>query len=114
MIVIIEHEIHLTNSIKKNLSKSKYKTYATDDYKDGFEYITKNKVDLVIIDIINSCEIINNIKNTKDKIKIIVLSEHIEEETIMNYFKLGADEYMEKPINLNELIIRVKKLLKSN
>ena len=111
MILLIEYDTNLCNSIKKTLNKSKHKIHITDEYKDGLEYAKNHICDLVIIDISNNFEIISDVKKTHNKIKIMVISNHIDEESTTECFKLGADDYMEKPINLIEFLIRVKKLL---
>jgi DNA-binding response OmpR family regulator len=50
--------------------------------------------------------------NSSKKIPVIVLSALGQEETVMEAFQLGADDFLTKPFNPTELSVRVKRLLK--
>jgi DNA-binding response OmpR family regulator len=90
-------------------------TVATDG-RDGLEKITNEKYDLLITDLLmpfmGGLELINTVRHQlKNNIPIIVLSTLGSEETVIEAFKLGADDYLRKPFSPNELSIRVKRLL---
>jgi DNA-binding response OmpR family regulator len=58
-------------------------------------------------------ELIGIVKsNSPKKIPVIVLSALGQEETVMEAFQLGADDFLTKPFNPTELSVRVKRLLK--
>jgi DNA-binding response OmpR family regulator len=73
--------------------------------------------DLIIADIMvpffTGLEIVNIVKNKPEtkNIPIIMLSAADMEETVLEAFKLGANDYVTKPFSPNELSTRVKKLL---
>lgn len=75
-----------------------------------------NNVDLLLIDlnmpVKSGFEVIDYIRNTKkSQVPIMVMSGLDEETTIIDAFSKGANDYISKPVGLNEVVIRVKKLL---
>jgi two-component system response regulator VicR len=92
--------------------------YQVTSCKDGLSAIEKIPIlipDLIITDIMvpfrSGLEIIGYSKETFEHIPVIVLSTLGEEEgTIVEAFNLGADYFVSKPFNPNELLLRVKRL----
>jgi two-component system response regulator VicR len=92
--------------------------YQVTSCKDGLSAIEKIPIlipDLIITDIMlpfrSGLEIIGYSKETFEHIPVIVLSSLGEEEgTIVEAFNLGADYFVSKPFNPNELLLRVKRL----
>jgi two-component system, OmpR family, response regulator VicR len=115
-ILVIEDD-PLTLKITENkLKKEGYKVYISKDGKDGLEKIESLKPDLVITDIMmpykSGVEITYYIKKKFPNIPVIVLSALGEEEqTVLETFKVGANDFIAKPFNLTELALRVKRLL---
>ena len=115
-ILIIEDD-PLTLKITENkLKKEGYEVYISRDGKDGLEKIQSLKPDLVITDIMmpykSGVEITYYIKKNFPHIPVIVLSALGEEEqTVVDTFKVGANDFISKPFNLTELALRVKRLL---
>jgi two-component system response regulator VicR len=93
--------------------------YQVISAKDGMTATEKNFLfnpDLIITYILlpfrSGLEIINFTKENFENIPIIVVSVLEEEkETVIEAFTLGADDFVSKPFNANELLIRVKRLL---
>lgn len=80
---------------------------------DAFD---SNKVDLILIDLNmplkSGFEVIDYVRNVKKSdVPIMVMSGAGEETTIVDAFSKGANDYISKPVGLNEVVIRVKKLL---
>ncbi len=92
--------------------------YFTDVAYDGNSAICKinsKKYDLIILDRmipdISGEEICEYIRK-KSEVPIIMLTAKIEDEDRIDGFKLGCDDYICKPFNVNELVLRVKAILK--
>ncbi|SKA18660.1 response regulator transcription factor [Sediminibacterium ginsengisoli] len=116
-ILVAEDEPLLLKTIELKLKKEGYEVIITQDGKQALEHIRKENPDLVITDIMmpyaSGMEIINFIRQKMEKkIAVIMLSGMEQEQVKMEAFDLGADDYITKPFSLNELAIRVKRLLR--
>ena len=78
----------------------------------------ENKYDLYIFDInvpkISGLELLKQLKNAGDETPAIFLTSYKDKDTLQQAFLNGCDDYLKKPIDLDELILRIKALLKRN
>jgi len=103
-------------AIEHKLTREGYEVDVANDGRMANEKLRSKEYDLVITDLLmpftGGLELINLLKNDLQKsTPIIVLSKVGNEETIIEAFKLGADDYLTKPFSPNELSIRVKRFL---
>ncbi|WP_026768654.1 response regulator transcription factor [Asinibacterium sp. OR53] len=115
-ILVAEDEPMLLKTIELKLKKEGYDVIATGDGRDAIARIEKDDPDLVISDIMmpyaSGLEVVSLVKQPGRKtIPIIILSAMEQEKVVMEAFELGADDYITKPFSLNELSIRVKRLV---
>ncbi len=115
-ILVAEDEPMLLKTIELKLRKEGYEVIATADGREAMERIEKDNPDMVITDIMmpyaSGLEIVSLIrKKIARKIPIIMLSAMEQEKVVLEAFELGADDYITKPFSLNELAIRVKRLM---
>jgi DNA-binding response OmpR family regulator len=115
-ILVAEDEPMLLKTVELKLRKEGYEVIATSDGRQAMEQIEKSNPDLVITDIMmpfaSGMEITSFIRTTlNSRIPIIILTAMEQEKVVMEAFELGADDYITKPFSLNELAIRVKRLL---
>jgi DNA-binding response OmpR family regulator len=104
-------------AIVGRLKNDGYEVISTTDGREALKELEKNLPDLIITDILmpytSGLELIGIVKSNPSKnIPIIVLSGLGEEETVMEAFQLGADDFLTKPFNPMELSVRVRRLLK--
>lgn len=88
------------------------------DASEGLDKMLTDKPDLVLLDInmpgmdgISCCRLIKNDETLKD-IKVVMVTTRSEYENINAAFNAGCDDYVVKPINNQELLSKVKELLK--
>lgn len=115
-ILVAEDEPMLLKTIELKLKKEGYEVITTQDGREAIAKIEEFNPDLVISDIMmpyaSGLEITALLKKNRDKqIPIIILSAMEQEKVVMEAFELGADDYITKPFSLNELSIRVKRLM---
>lgn len=113
-ILVVEDNIDIHNLIKEILEKENYKILDAYSGTEALMILEKEEVDLILLDLmlpgLNGEEIIKKIKN----IPIIVISAKISSEDKVNVLLNGANDYITKPFNSEELIARVKVQLRIN
>jgi DNA-binding response OmpR family regulator len=115
-ILVAEDEPMLLKTIELKLKKEGYDVIATSDGRQAMTEIEGSDPDMVITDIMmpyaSGLEIISHVRQKiARKIPIIILTAMEQEKVVMEAFELGADDYVTKPFSLNELVMRVKRLM---
>ena len=115
-ILIAEDDEMMLKTMEFKLVKEGYHVILCPNGQIALEKIVSESPDLIISDImmpyITGLYIVNRVKiELKLDIPIIVLSAVGLEKTVLKAFELGADDFITKPFNPNELSIRVKRLL---
>jgi len=116
-ILLVEDEEHLRDTIKLNLELEGYTVVATGDGLDALNTIREGRFNLVILDIMiptmNGFDVSERIRLENRDTPILVLSAKNSSEDRVKGLKLGANDYLTKPFNLEELLLRVGILVKS-
>lgn len=115
-ILVVEDDINLSDSIKIFLTKKGYSVYCSYSAKYALEELDKYQVDLIITDIMmpgmDGISFIKEIRNLGIKIPVMIISAKDEFVDKHAGFMSGADDYMVKPIDLNELELRIISLFR--
>jgi len=115
-IIIIEDNQELLTSLKSNLSNSGFIIDGAINGKNCLELIDQNDYDLAILDLnlpdIKGEEICKNIRSSGKMLPIIILSAEYKIDNKINLLNLGADDYLTKPFEIQELIARIQALLR--
>lgn len=121
-ILLIEDDEIMQKVVEKILLKEGFTVDVARNGKEAIQKLEDNNFtyDMMITDIMmpyaNGFEIISRVKeeNNGKRIPVIIISSVGNEDSVLEGFKLGADDYLKKPIMAGELIIRVKRLLSRN
>ena len=102
--------------LQKRLIELGYEVKIETDAAKGLEVIDSFNPDLVIVDInmpdISGLDVVKYIRTTKTaQTPIMILSGNTKDDTITEAFDLGINDYMKKPLSLNEICARVKNLI---
>lgn len=115
-ILVAEDEAIMLALLEKNLRDEGYDVFLANDGQEAIEQLQQQAPDLVITDILmpytSGMELISYIRSQHPELPIIVLSALGQEATVMEAFKLGADDFITKPFVPAELSLRIQKLLK--
>ena len=115
-ILIIDDDIKLTDLIKKYLENHQYKVSVSNSPLDGFEFFQKNNhIDLIILDItmpeIDGFQLLRKFREFST-VPVIMLTARGEVSDRVIGLELGADDYMPKPFEPEELIARIQSILR--
>jgi two-component system alkaline phosphatase synthesis response regulator PhoP len=114
-ILLVEDEKHLAETIKLNLEIEDYHPVLVHDGLSAINKFKEQKFDLVILDImipnIDGIAVCENIRLHNAVVPIMFLSAKSSAEDRVLGLKKGGDDYLTKPFNLEELLLRIKKLL---
>lgn len=119
-ILLIEDDLTLNELITDYLKLNGNSVVSLEDGMNAIDTINKTNFDLYIIDIniphINGLEIVKYIRQKDISTPIIMITASMELENFKTAYKNGCDDYIKKPFYLEELEIRIDKLLskKSN
>ena len=115
-ILIVEDEVHLAEALRQILWEEKYKTDVVYDGDDGFEYAMSNAYDAIILDIMlpgqNGIEVVRRLRAEKNNVPIMLLTAKDEVSDKVRGLDAGADDYMTKPFSQEELLARLRAILR--
>lgn len=118
IIYSVEDDVDIARIINKTLTKQGYQVYSFQDGKSFIEAFNKQKPDLVLLDLMlpdmNGNDIIKYIRNDieNNEVEIIIISAKRMLMDKVEGLDLGADDYLEKPFDLLELMSRVNARLR--
>lgn len=119
-ILICEDDTMTLKALEHKLKKEGYDIISAKDGKNASEILSnQNDIDLLLTDlhmpVLSGLELIGFVRGKlKSNLPIIMLTRVGLEETVLQAFELGADDYITKPFNPEELALRIKRLLLKN
>lgn len=117
-ILIIEDELTLQQTLKLNLELEGYQAFTCGSGGDAISQVKKNNPDLILLDImlpvLSGIEIYKQLKNEQISTPVIFLTAKNNVQDKIEGLKLGADDYITKPFDLEELLLRIHNVLKRN
>ncbi len=118
-ILLVEDEENLQEALKLNLELEGYEVTGVNDGVEALNAVQNEYFDLIILDVmlpeLDGISVCENIRLQGNEIPILILSAKNSSADRVLGLKKGADDYLTKPFNLEELLLRVDKLIhKSN
>lgn len=115
-ILIVEDEKKIADSISQGLQENSYQTEVAYDGKLGLQLFESGSFQLAILDInlpgINGYELCRSIRSRDPSVPVIMLTAMNTLDNKIEGFDAGADDYIIKPFDFRELLVRVRALLK--
>src|SRR5690606_10842609 len=116
-ILLVEDEEHLLEAIKLNLELEGYRVTTPTDAKKALKIFKEERFNLIILDVmipdIDGLQVAETIRLQNTEVPIMFLTAKNSSEHRVTGLKTGADDYLVKPFNLEELILRVGNLIRS-
>lgn len=117
-ILIIEDEIRLADVLYDWFYNKNFQVTVCHDGISGYETALKNSYDAIISDVmlpgIDGFSIVKNLRSMKVRTPVIMLTARVELQDKLQGFDAGAEDYLTKPFEIEELDARVKVLLRKN
>jgi two-component system alkaline phosphatase synthesis response regulator PhoP len=117
-ILLVEDEENLHEALKLNLEMEGYGVTSAFDGNDALKKISNEYFDLIIMDIMlpemDGISVTETIRVSNNDVPVLILSARNSSEDRVLGLKKGADDYLTKPFNLEELLLRVSKLIDKN
>jgi len=117
-ILLAEDEENLHEALKLNLEMEGYTVTSAFDGNEALKAIANEYFDLIIMDImmpeVDGISVLETIRVNANEVPVLILSAKNSSADRVLGLKKGADDYLTKPFNLEELLLRVSKLIEKN
>lgn len=115
-ILVVEDNADMRELFCTVLSDSGYHTIPASDGIDALNIMEKEYIDLIVADIMmphmNGYELVQSLRDVGYTLPILIVTAKDQFEDMQRAFHVGTDDYMIKPINVKELVLRVEALLR--
>jgi DNA-binding response OmpR family regulator len=115
-LLVVEDYRPLQQSLVKGLREAGFAVDTTRDGKEGLWYATSNEYDVIILDLMlpgmDGLEILKKIRSKGRKVHVLILTAKDTTQDRVTGLDLGADDYLVKPFAFEELLARVRALLR--
>ena len=115
-ILIAEDDADRLKIFQTVLRKEGYEVIPVEDGAKALEYLNREYVDLIISDImmpnLDGYQLITALRDAGQKTPILLITAKEGFDDMRKGFSLGTDDYMVKPVNMNELVLRVQALIR--
>jgi len=114
-ILVIEDESHIADGLKLNLKLQGYEVAIADDGLKGIEKWQEWHPNLIVLDIMlplmDGYSVLKKIREEDEKLPVLILSAKGDAEDKIRGLKFGVDDYLSKPFDLDEFLLRIERLL---
>ena len=115
-ILVVEDDVSLKNHFCRTLQRNNYQTFGADRAETALEILDREYIDLIVTDIMmpgmDGFEFIRQLRESQIDLPILIITAKSDIMDKQTGFFAGADDYMVKPIDINELVLRVNALLR--
>ncbi len=113
-ILIVEDEVRLAEALGQIMKEQKYMVDIAYDGEEGYDYAMGDDYDVIVLDVMlpkmNGFQIVKNMRLNKRSTPVILLTARDEVTDKITGLDFGADDYMTKPFEAEELLARIRAL----
>ena len=115
-VLVVEDDADLRNLFCRALTKNNYMVSDAENAESALKILDREYIDLIIADVMmkgmNGFEMVKGLRNTGINIPVLIVTAKGDIMDKQEGFNSGADDYMVKPVDINELLLRVNALLR--
>ncbi len=114
-VVVIDDEVNAAAALETLLSEDGYEVWRANDARSGLQLVEKNEPDVVLTDLrmpgMDGLELLTRIKEARPETLVILMTAYGTVKTAVKAMKLGAEDYLPKPIDIEELEVVLQKTI---
>lgn len=115
-ILLVEDEEHIAQGLVFNLEQEGYRVTHVETGSEAMRVFDNKHIDLVVLDLMlpdsHGIDLCQRMRETSPQLPILILTALGEEQSRVKGLQAGADDYLSKPFNLEEFLLRVSGMLK--
>ena len=115
-ILVVEDNLDIREMFCHALTSNGYNAYSASDGEKALDVLDEQVIDLIIADIMmpnmDGYELTETLRKYKNDTPILIVTAKDDYDSLQKGFSIGADDYMVKPVNVKEMLLRVKALLR--
>lgn len=115
-ILVVDDQAHIRRLYEYTLEKNGYQPYTAGDGEEALKLMDSTHIDLVILDLMmptmDGYTFLKTMRSGGSNIPVLIITARDSAEDIRKSFTLGTDDYMVKPVDEVEMILRVRALLR--
>lgn len=115
-ILVVDDDAKIRKAVGEALREEGYGTFTAADGPGALEACRRHMPDLIVLDVVlpgmDGFDVCSRLRADGAQVPILMLSARCDEVDKVVGFRLGADDYMTKPFSINELVLRVKAILR--
>ena len=116
-ILYIEDDYKIQEAVATFLERQNFDVIVASTGEEGINKLTQNEISIVLLDLMlpdmDGEDVCSFIKQTY-KVPVIMVTAKVDENFVVNGFKIGADDYIKKPFSLKEMLARIQSMLQRN
>lgn len=117
-VLVVDDDPDVLDMLKRLLERLDYNTFIAPNGQQGLEVIGKNKIDVVVSDLVmpemDGMELLKRVKSLKGEVPFIMITGHPTIETAVEAIKKGAYDYLTKPFQVEEVQIKIDRALEKS
>lgn len=115
-ILVVEDNLDLRELFVTTINNAGYRAFGAIDGLDALNLMDNTHIDLIVADIMmpkmSGYELTKELRSLGNSIPILMVTAKDDYDSLQKGFSFGADDYMIKPVNVNELLLRIQALLR--
>lgn len=115
-VLVVEDEVKVSNFIMRGLEEEGYTVEVAEDGKRGLDLIRSKAYDIVLLDLmipeIDGLEVLKEMRRDEIETPVLIITAKSTKEDVIKGLDTGSDDYLTKPFSFDELLARIRALLR--
>ena len=115
-VLVVEDEVKVSNFIMRGLEEEGYTVEAVEDGKRGLDLIRSKAYDIVLLDLmipeLDGLEVLKEMRRDEIETPVLIITAKSTKEDVIKGLDTGSDDYLTKPFSFDELLARIRALLR--